>query len=364
MRCICGAPVFAVMAAFILLVGIFTVKGIRALSEGPIPLQGHPETLVGFYDENRVYHRLTPAEYSRYRETHPNALFLTQSSAAAAGGGIGLPLRGTLSLLATGLFIATFLGLPSAIFISEVDSRSFIAGWIDRSIRYLAGVPSIVLGLVGFLVFGYAFPVITRSEPLERSLMSLPIPWGGSGNDGTLPLTVSFQGLGPSLITGAAILGCLSLPALTASFVRSLRTVGNAYRENASVLGASDRRILWKVVIPAARFSLLSNLCSAGTRIIGATAALLFIGANAAPGMVTAQPEHRGWLTQLAHRFQGECHALSLHCFEVSANSPGSDLARPMMEATAFLLVLLVMAGAALSELCRRAANRNAPVGR
>lgn len=350
------------MGAFILLIGIFTVKGIIALSEGSISLKGAPETLIEFYDEKQVYHRLAPSEFNQFREAHADTLYLTQSSAAVAGGGIGPPLRGTLSLLATGLFIATLLGLPSAIFICEVQNRNSIAGWIDQSIRYLAGVPPIVLGLVGFCVVGYAFPVITQSEPLDRSLMSLRLPWVGSGTDGSRSLVVSFQGWGPSLITGAAILGCLTLPPLTASFVQSLRKVGTIYRENAAVLGASDRRIIWGVMIPAARFSLLADLFSAGARIIGATAALLFIGSIADPGMDAVQPVDPGWLTRIAQRLQGECHALSLHCFEVSGQNPGGDLTRPMMEATALVLIVLVIAGAALSEICRRADKRNHPV--
>lgn len=362
LHCILGAPVFAVMATFIFLVVFLTVKGLMSLSGDSVQLKGQPQTLIEFYDENQVYHRLTPSEFAKFREDHPDALYLTQSSAAGSGGGIGLPFRGTLSLVSTGLFIATLIGLPSAIFISEVKTRNFLASWIENSIHALAGVPSIVLGLVGFVVFGYAFPVITQSEPLDRSLLTLPLPWGSARDDDLLPLTISFQGWGPSLITGAAVLGCLVLPGLTRAFVRSLQKVETAYRENATVLGVSNRQILWKVVIPAARFSLLADLLSASTRIIGATAALLFIGSYATPAINPPQREQQPWLSQLAQRFQGECHALSFHCFEVSRYSPGSDLARPMMETTAFLLVLLVLVAAVLSELCRQTSKRRNPL--
>ncbi len=133
--------------------------------------------------------------------------------------------------------------LARAIYLEEYGERGRMARLIEINIANLAGVPSIIYGLLG------------------------------------LGLFVRTLGLGRSLIAGAATLALLVLPVVILSTREALRTVPNSLREGSYALGATKWQTIWTQVLPMAMPGILTGLILALSRAIGETAPLITIGA-------------------------------------------------------------------------------------
>ena len=135
------------------------------------------------------------------------------------------------------------IGIGAAIYLEEYGKRGRMARLIEINIANLAGVPSIIYGLLG------------------------------------LGLFVRTLGLGRSLIAGAATLALLVLPVVILSTREALRTVPNSLREGSYALGATKWQTIWTQVLPMAMPGILTGLILALSRAIGETAPLITIGA-------------------------------------------------------------------------------------
>lgn len=164
-------------------------------------------------------------------------------SRRAARAGIWPALVGSIYLISLTALLSLPLGAGAAIYLEEYGRRSRLAGIIEVAIANLAGVPSVIYGLLG------------------------------------LELFVRLFGLGNSLLAGACTLALLVLPVVIMSSREALRTVPDSLREAALGLGATRWQMVRRVVMPMAMPGILTGAILAISRAIGETAPLIVIGA-------------------------------------------------------------------------------------
>ena len=166
--------------------------------------------------------------------------------------GVGPALAGTLWIAFLTAAIAFPRGLGTAIYLEEYAPRTRTAGAIGSAIANLAGVPSVVYGVVGLALFA-------------RGL-----------------------GLGASILAGGCTLAALALPTVIVVSRSAIRGVPKGLRVAAYGLGATRWQVIRHQILPAAAPGVLTGCCLAFTRAMGEAAPLLVIGAAAfvtfAPG--------------------------------------------------------------------------------
>ncbi len=150
---------------------------------------------------------------------------------------------GSLYLIVLTALIALPLGVGAALYLEEYAKKGKLASLIEINIANLAGVPSIIYGLLGLGVF------------------------------------VRVLGLGRSLLAGALTMALLVLPIIVMVTRESLRTVPSQLREAAWGLGATRLQIVRQVVLPQAYPGILTGAILAISRAIGETAPLVVVGA-------------------------------------------------------------------------------------
>lgn len=164
-------------------------------------------------------------------------------SRRAERAGILPALVGSVLLISLTAALALPAGVGAAIYLEEYGKRSKLAGFIEINIANLAGVPSVIYGLLGLGLF-------------VRSL-----------------------GLGRSVLAGAATLALLVLPIVILSSREALRTVPLALREACYALGSTRWQAIRRVVLPSALPGILTGSILALSRAIGETAPLIVVGA-------------------------------------------------------------------------------------
>lgn len=173
-----------------------------------------------------------------------NWQFLTSfPSRRPAEAGIYPALIGTLYLVGLTTILAMPIGVAAAIYLEEYGRGNRLARIIEINIANLAGVPSIIYGLLG------------------------------------LGLFVRTLGFGRSVLAGAATMALLVLPIVILSTREALRTVPKSMREGSYALGATKWQTIWHQVLPSAMPGLFTGLILALSRAIGETAPLITIGA-------------------------------------------------------------------------------------
>jgi phosphate transport system permease protein len=170
--------------------------------------------------------------------------FLTSyPSRKAEIAGIFPAIVGSLYLIILTSAIALPLGVGAALYLEEYAKKGGLASLIEINIANLAGVPSIIYGLLGLGVF------------------------------------VRVMGLGRSLLAGALTMALLVLPIIVMVTREALRTVPSQLREAAWGLGATRLQIVRQVVLPQAYPGILTGAILAISRAIGETAPLVVVGA-------------------------------------------------------------------------------------
>lgn len=177
-------------------------------------------------------------------------LLATKPSYLADRIGILPDILNTLYIVIATLMIVLPLGVGAAIFLTEYATNKKLVGIIEYAAETLAGIPSIIYGLVGMLLF--------------------------SNNMGTC------------LMAGALTLVIMNLPTIMRTTQESLKTVPQSYREGAFGLGAGKWRVVRTVVLPGCVDGVITGCILAIGRIIGESAALLFTAgfAHAVNGVI------------------------------------------------------------------------------
>ncbi|HJR58607.1 MAG TPA: phosphate ABC transporter permease PstA [Vicinamibacterales bacterium] len=170
--------------------------------------------------------------------------FLTSyPSRRAQDAGILPALAGSLFVISLTALIAIPLGVSAAIYLEEYGGRGRVSRLIEVNISNLAGVPSIIYGLLG------------------------------------LGLFVRVMGMERSVLAGASTLALLALPVIILATREALRAVPKSLREASYALGATKWQTVWHQVLPAATPGVLTGLILALSRAVGETAPLITIGA-------------------------------------------------------------------------------------
>ena len=165
-------------------------------------------------------------------------LLSTKPSYSADRIGILPDILNTIYILLATLLIVIPLGVGAAIYLTEYAKNKKIVAIIEYAAETLSGIPSIIYGLVGMLLF--------------------------SNNFGT------------SLIAGSLTLVIMNLPTIMRTTQESLKTVPQSYREGAFGLGAGKWRVIRTVVLPGCVDGVITGCILSAGRIIGESAALLF----------------------------------------------------------------------------------------
>jgi len=193
--------------------------------------------------------------------------------------GIMVGLWGSLWLTVLTAFMAVPVGIGAAIYLEEYSKPSLLTKFIQLNISNLAGVPSIVYGILGFTVFSRMFGMFDN----QATVLSLKLSKTES-IDITLPL-------GPVVLSGAFTLALLSLPVVIITSQEALRAIPASLRHAAYALGATRWQTIWHQVLPAALPGILTGVILSLSRAIGEAAPLAVIGVAAqlsfAPGRIT-----------------------------------------------------------------------------
>ncbi len=181
--------------------------------------------------------------------------FLTSlPSRRAHRAGILTAWTGTAWILGLTAIIAIPLGICAGIYLEEYGTRNRLAHIIELNIANLAGVPSIIYGLLGLQIF------------------------------------VRTMKMGGSLLAGASTLALLILPIIIVSTREALKAVPNSLREASYGMGATRWQTIWYQVLPAASGGILTGIILALSRAVGETAPLIVIGALAYVPFVAESP--------------------------------------------------------------------------
>ena len=203
----------------------------------------------------------------------------------------------TVTMTVTSLLFAVPIGIFSAIYLVEYSKKgNRLVGIIRLTTESLAGIPSIVFGLFGYLIF------------------------------------VIFCGFDYSMLSGALTLAIMILPTIMRSTEEALKSVPDSFREGSFGLGAGKLRTVFKIVLPPAVPGILAGVILAIGRITGETAALIYTS-----GTVTGIPD----------TLMESGRTLSIHMYALLNEGLYTDQAY----ATAVVLLIMVLGINGLSGL-------------
>ncbi|MEO0454644.1 MAG: ABC transporter permease subunit, partial [Verrucomicrobiota bacterium] len=264
---------------------------------------------------------------------------------------------GTALLVVGSMAIALFLGIVSAVFLSEYSKDSAFIRTIRLAIVNLAGVPSIVFGLFGMAMFVNFGPVFAREGILEMETLFglglIPVfPYESESAFLSIPLLIndyylSLQGWGVSLLAGWFTLSFMVLPIIITASEESLRAVPQGYREGSLALGATKWQTIRTNVVPYALPGILTSSILGITRVAGETAPIMFTAAFVLRQQLPWQVD-----TIAEFAFQGVM-ALPYHIYVISSKVPQNIFTEKSQYATCFVFLVLVFIFTLVSILLR-----------
>lgn len=245
--------------------------------------------------------------------------FLTENPREAnTEGGIFPALFGTVLMVLLMSVLVTPFGVVAALYLREYARQGVVVRLIRIAVNNLAGVPSIVYG-----VFGLGFFVYLVGGSIDSIFFQAAQPAPTFGT--------------PGLIWASLTLALLTVPVVIVSTEEGLTRIPKALREGSLALGATKAETLFKVVIPMASPSILTGIILAIARAAGEVAPLMLVGVvKLAPSL----PIDANFpFLHLENKFMH----LGFHIYDVGFQSPNVDAARPLVFATALLLVVIVI---------------------
>ncbi|MCK8044114.1 phosphate ABC transporter permease PstA [Shewanella sp. 1CM18E] len=234
-------------------------------------------------------------------------------------GGVFPAIFGTVFMVMLMAVIVTPFGVIAAIYLHEYAKKGPVTKMIRIAVINLAGVPSIVYG-----VFGLGFFVYMFGGTLDQLFYpeALPAPTFGS----------------PGVIWSALTLAILTLPVVIVSTEEGLSRIPSSVRQGSLALGATKAETLWRIIIPMASPAIMTGLILAVARAAGEVAPLMLVGVvKLAP---TLPIDMNFPFVHLERKFMH----LGFHIYDVGFQSPNVEAARPLVYATSFLLVSVIVA--------------------
>lgn len=236
---------------------------------------------------------------------------------ANTDGGVFPAIFGTVVMTLAMSFFVTPFGVMAAIYLREYAKQGLIVRVVRISVNNLAGVPSIVFG-----VFGLAFFVYYLGGGIDELFYSdRPGPTFGT----------------PGILWASLTLAILTLPVVIVATEEALSAVPRGVREAALACGASKWQTIQRVVLPASLPGILTGVILAMARGAGEVAPLMLVGVvKLAPSLPI------DGIAPFIHPERKFMH-LGFHIYDLGFQSPDSEAAKPMVYATALLLILVVV---------------------
>ncbi len=232
-------------------------------------------------------------------------------------GGIFPAIYGTvLMVLLMSVFVTPF-GVVAAVYLREYAKQGVLTRTIRIAVNNLAGVPSIVYG-----VFGLGFFIYFLGDEIDSLFFreAMPSPTFGT----------------PGLLWASLTLALLTVPVVIVATEEGLSRIPRSVREGSLALGATKFETLWRIIIPMSSPAMMTGLILAVARAAGEVAPLMLVGVvKLAPSL----PLDGNY--PFLHLDQKFMH-LGFHIYDVGFQSPNVEAARPLVYATALLLVMVI----------------------
>ena len=232
-------------------------------------------------------------------------------------GGVFPAIFGTVLMVILMAIMVTPLGVIAAVYLREYAKQGALTRVIRIAVNNLAGVPSIVYG-----VFGLGFFVYFLGGSIDELFFPEALPAPTFGTSGLLWASIT--------------LALLTLPVVIVATEEGLARIPRMIREGSLALGATKWETLTKVILPMASPAMMTGVILAVARAAGEVAPLMLVGVvKLAPSL----PLNGNY--PFLHLDQKFMH-LGFHIYDVGFQSPNVEAARPLVYATALLLVLVI----------------------
>lgn len=234
-------------------------------------------------------------------------------------GGVFPAIFGTVFLVLIMSIIVMPLGVVAAVYLHEYAKDNALTRIIRVAVINLAGVPSIVYG-----VFGLGFFVYTIGASIDSLFYAerLPAPTFGT----------------PGLLWSALTLAVLTLPVVIVATEEGLTRIPLSVRHGSLALGATQFETIWRIVLPMASPAMITGLILAIARAAGEVAPLMLVGAVKLASSLPVDGEFP--FVHLERKFMH----LGFHIYDVGFQTTNIEAARPLVYATSFLLVTVIVA--------------------
>jgi phosphate transport system permease protein len=244
--------------------------------------------------------------------------FVDDPREANTEGGIFPAIFGTIMMVLLMTVMVTPFGVIAAVYLREYATQGPMIRMIRIAVNNLAGVPSIVYG-----VFGLGFFVYFLGGNIDDLFFSAAKPAPTLGT--------------PGIMWAALTLAIMTVPVVIVSTEEGLTRIPRSIREGSLALGATRFETLRKVILPMASPSIMTGVILAIARAAGEVAPLMLVGVvKLAPDL----PMDGNFpFIHLERKFMH----LGFHIYDVGFQSPNVEVARPLVYATSFLLVLVII---------------------
>lgn len=246
--------------------------------------------------------------------------FLSESPRESnSEGGVFPAIFGTVFLVIIMSIIVMPLGVIAAIYLHEYAQEGAFTRMIRVAVINLAGVPSIVYG-----VFGLGFFVYTIGASVDNLFYAerLPTPTFGT----------------PGLLWSALTLAVLTLPVVIVATEEGLSRIPISVRHGSLALGATQFETIWRIVLPMASPAIITGLILAIARAADEVAPLMLVGAVKLASSLPVDGEFP--FIHLERKFMH----LGFHIYDIGFQTNNIEAARPLVYATSFLLVTVIVA--------------------
>ena len=221
------------------------------------------------------------------------------------GGGVGIQLFNSFYLLLLTMLISTPLALGAAIYLSEYAKQNWVTDFVRSAIEVLSSLPSVVVGLFGFLIF------------------------------------VIQMDFGFSILSGALALTIFNLPLLTRTIEDSLQAIPATQREAGLALGLSRWETVTSVILPAALPGIITGMILAAGRIFGEAAALIYTAGQSAPALDFTNWNPRS-ITSPLNIFR-PAETLAVHIWKINSEGVMPDGVAVSAGASAVLIIAVML---------------------